>query len=72
MSVFDHDVRTEPETNPARVVGNFGLGPNVIRYEEVRVHFFVIPVVLLFKHSNHLEGPLDFGQLSLKTGLLAD
>ena len=72
MSVFDHDVRAEPETDLAGVVGDLGLGPDVVRDEIVRFHFLAVPVVLLFQHGNHLERPLDLGQLALKASLLAD
>ena len=72
MGVFDHDVGAEPETNLARVVWNLGFGPDVVRYEEVRVDFLVISIVLLFEHGDHLEGPLDLRKFAFKTGLLAD
>ena len=72
MGVFDHDVGAEPETHLTRVVWNLGFGPDVVRYEEVGVHFLVISIVLLFEHGDHLEGPLDLGKFAFKTGLLAD
>ena len=72
MSVFNHDIGAEPETNFAGLVRELRLRPNVITDEEVGVDFIVTTIKLHLEHSDHFKCALDLGVLLLQAGLLAD